>query len=164
MPISSKPSSSRPAKPTPDSFRTSPHLTTSKLRGCSFCSVPARAVTTYCGCFRPLLPPNMLKTTTLQWHTASPLCLTPDRSLQRLLPLRTSHSAWGALASPQPSFKHKLPTGHPGQMQSPSSSNKRPSLQRPSSNNSRTQPYQPSRPPPHQHIHWQHMDGNHMNG
>ena len=118
MPISSKPSSSRPAKPTPDPFRTSPHLTTSKLRGCSFCSVPARAVATYCGCFRPLLPPNMLKTTTLQWHTVSPLCLTPDRSPQRLLPLHTSHPAWGALASPQPRFKHKPPTGHPGQMQS----------------------------------------------
>ena len=81
----------KPAKPTPDSSRTSPHLTTSKLRGCSSCSVPAHAATTYCGCFRPLLPPNMPKTTTLQWHTASPPCLTPDRSPQQLLPLHTSH-------------------------------------------------------------------------
>ena len=39
------------------------------------------------------------------------------------------------------------------EMQSPSSSNKCPPLQRPSSNNFRTQPYQPSGPPPHQHIH-----------
>ena len=64
--------------------------------------------------------PICSRTTTLPWHTASPLCLTPDRSPQRLLPLHTSHWAWGALASPQPRFKHKPPIGHPGRMPSPS--------------------------------------------
>ena len=109
-------------KPAP-AGQPSPHRIPPGHPRCSSCSVPARAATTYCGCFRPLIPPNMLKTTTLPWHTASPLCLTPDRSPQRLLPLHTSHWAWGALASPQPRFKHKPPIKHLGQMPSPSSSN-----------------------------------------